>query len=1030
MTIPVKSTWVPTDLGDDLVAWWDFTDGSKFDFETISKLTTVKDKSDNQNHLTQSTSTNKPAYGGTLATRRLDGRWTTQFDQAFPHWMEITDDIEIIGRGVICVLKQNNGTTSTVNQVMGHSTVNRSLRHHEYAAPHRCQITGSPDSLGQPTSNSKTDTGTEWRILTWMATSTQGQCGMDGGRGTITNHSVSSFIVDRVGRRNGTTDTLDADIAELIVVELDDGLAAASSDENVNKIEGYLAHKYGLEANLNSNSVYLDNPPFSDFDLFLADPDRQRNLLVRFPGREALTATDFDGSTECYERAGAWSGVSDSKTGTFAVFIKPTDRSDGAAEQYVFNMGTAGKLQIKFGAGGTFRHILKGTTGTVLLQHDDTGYDADVDDNVWQMYIGSWDLANGVAHLYKNNTSNQNITTSPVDAVVDWTSSEERIGCLNAGASDLAHFDGEIAYVYLSQTYYDIRLTKNRRLFISKDNAPVYPSQKLIDEAILCSVDGSGTNLGSGGDLTIVGTPTQSTVTDVDWLRMLYYAKHGYYDPVDDAFYEPRITSDLLIEKFSNHYMFGEPDGGPGKLTVDIINIDGALDAYIQKPAIGHRIKAWFGELSADKADYRTVFRGQINKMFMRGEKKFVVEALDSSCVSLKNEPIATSYYTDATTWPNLPDDREDRIYPISLGNVFHAPMPLVDTTNLTYHYSSLADAQNGILVMYDQGVSISYTDDNADVRGSTVDADAATAGKITALLVSGAFNLFSTSASADTVAECIIHLMMDYFGMDQEDIDIHSFWWSLNSSGLSIDSGGAWSAQAGAFYTTAWTYLEALYEFCKAGNMMWTMTREGQLRVTHLVDLSGTDDYYDNAKIVTLPKSRIKSVEVIPWQKVVTEVSVGYARYWHVFTDGEIAGSVNDEDRANLQQEYRIQHYVATDERRLKNPVAVNAKLDVATGSIGNDTEDPSDDREFIPTLLTNKSDALDMATHIVDNLLDGDKFLYRVKAIFEPGIVEIGDVMNIEYDRYGLDSGKRVMVVGIKERWLKNNSELLLWG
>ncbi len=148
-----------------------------------------------------------------------------------------------------------------------------------------------------------------------------------------------------------------------------------------------------------------------------------------------------------------------------------------------------------------FIFLRPGTTITIMQ-----GYAADVADGEWHHYLLSLDL---------NNTSLRSLYIDDVEKGVTWpiyntsdTLDFTRQNHLIGRSQDASiPYVGNLMHLYIDQTYRDLSVEANRRLFVTSDGVPAQ-NQAALNPILympLNEVGSYGSNEGTGGDFTIVG---------------------------------------------------------------------------------------------------------------------------------------------------------------------------------------------------------------------------------------------------------------------------------------------------------------------------------------------------------------------------------------------------------------------------------------------------------------------------------------------------------------------------------------------
>ncbi|WP_099866074.1 hypothetical protein [Pararhizobium haloflavum] len=159
----------------------------------------------------------------------------------------------------------------------------------------------------------------------------------------------------------------------------------------------------------------------------------------------------------------------------------------------------------------------------------------------------------------------------------------------------------------------------------------------------------------------------------------------------------------------------------------------------------------------------------------------------------------------------------------------------------------------------------------------------------------------------------------------------------------------------------------------------------------------------YDRIEIIEIIRQRLPdNIDPPPWRR-----RVGYARNW-TLQDGDLAGSVTDERRAFLKEEYRVAE--AKDDRiKTNHPQA----------------QDP----DLLEAAFDEEADALDEAQRLLV-LWRRTRSLYSIRLKTQPFLLNLGDVIRITYPRWDLGAGKLLRVVSLDEDSEDNIVEVEAFG
>lgn len=206
-------------------------------------------------------------------------------------------------------------------------------------------------------------------------------------------------------------------------------------------------------------------------------------------------ATDWNASHAT--RGADLTGITDQRTGIVSIWFR-LDGSDSTNIRMLdstrFRVERAGPNIIQiFGAdSGGSTVLLIGTTGTFTAGAS------------WVHLLASWRLDTSVEQIYINDVSDVSVTTS-VNNPIDYTTGNYAFAGSTAGANK---FDGCLAEVFFHNTFLDLSVVGNRRLFRTAGGKPenlgADGSTPLGVQPLLYCPDGDPQiNKGSGGNFAL-----------------------------------------------------------------------------------------------------------------------------------------------------------------------------------------------------------------------------------------------------------------------------------------------------------------------------------------------------------------------------------------------------------------------------------------------------------------------------------------------------------------------------------------------
>ena len=245
VTLAKEFTWNETVWNPSMIStalWLDAADASTIT-ESGGAVSQWDDKSGNDRNATQGTSGSRPA----IVLAGQNGLSIFRFDGS-DDWLDAAYAMPIHNIGVFVAWKLNTGTGLNNKTVLGMRPV----------ADGRFYISSESHWKGAATIN-VTD-NTDWRVSYLSGSSTQILASINGGAvstASDANTATTANVIIGAGSfspgsssPSGTTPHANCDLGEIIMV------TGTPSTDTRQRIEGYLAHKWGLTANLPSDHPY------------------------------------------------------------------------------------------------------------------------------------------------------------------------------------------------------------------------------------------------------------------------------------------------------------------------------------------------------------------------------------------------------------------------------------------------------------------------------------------------------------------------------------------------------------------------------------------------------------------------------------------------------------------------------------------------------------------------------------------------------------------------------------------------------
>lgn len=236
-------------------------------------------------------------------------------------------------------------------------------------------------------------------------------------------------------------------------------------------------------------------------------------------GKYNVNAVDYNGSTDYLSRASDFAGNVDSSKGIFSAWVR-LDGGDGTSLFLLTNSGTY--VRITRSSGNKFAFLLRDiTTAITYIYNTNNSYVAGA---TWLNILSSWDTSVGgttlTATLYINNVSDITGIVGAVPFTIEYTNAPWGVGATETGGAG-TFFNGCISELYFAPgQYLDFSVAANRAKFITSLGKPVSlgldgstPTGTAPLVYLKSPVATVGTNSGTGGAMTVNGTPAACSST-------------------------------------------------------------------------------------------------------------------------------------------------------------------------------------------------------------------------------------------------------------------------------------------------------------------------------------------------------------------------------------------------------------------------------------------------------------------------------------------------------------------------------------
>src|SRR5215207_2728642 len=458
------------------------------------------------------------------------------------------------------------------------------------------------------------------------------------------------------------------------------------------------------------------------------------------------------------------------------------------------------------------------------------------------------------------------------------------------------------------------------------------------------------------------------------------------------------FEGDLIkILRFDRSIISG---GGFGKMSIgvgelELMNADGAYDELIDKYAIdGRRVVVKVGAQGVSYGKFRTIYDG--SAVGWDVDESVLRITLRDAGYKLQIPASGTLYA--GTGALEGTSDLKGRRKPLCFGFVDNVSPPLIIPAELVYQVSD--GPIQAIAAVYDRGSLLGLSTDylNPDALRSAL----INPGQYATCLTYGLFRLGAAPAGtitadvqgdktggvfARSTAQIIRRLMLRSKAVD-------------DPAGLVVPSFDALdavqSSDVGYWLEPESTAtVRSVIDELLAGVGAWgDFRRDGLFQVGRLDAPTGTPNAtYTRAQILDLRRSRLPSaISPPPWR-----FRCAWGRNWTVQDD--LAAIVLPDRVSYLSQPYRVA-----------------ASGDTALGQKLKNIYTLAQDPEPVPSLFRREVDAQNEADRLL-KLYSPSRALYSITLKLQPLIHEIGDVIELQDERFDLKYGRPMRIVDIAE-------------
>lgn len=398
-------------------------------------------------------------------------------------------------------------------------------------------------------------------------------------------------------------------------------------------------------------------------------------------------------------------------------------------------------------------------------------------------------------------------------------------------------------------------------------------------------------------------------------------------------------------------------------------NTKGELDAWLQDGWDGRSLRLYLGGQWWARNDYRMILDGVTADITVRDATAITIKARDKQW--MLNVPLQQNFIGGSSANAGKPK-------PICYGPCSNISPMLIDSSTHTYQVHD--GPVNAISAVYSDGVSVAFT---ANLAAGTFTLAAGSTGRITADVQGAKPSSYLTCA-----ADIIKDIVLTRTGLTSVDLDASSFSAFATLCPQAICLYVADRANVG----------QVLDQIIGSVGGWYGFSRAGKLQLGRIDSTSGTP-----VLSIEVDDIEARGVTIRRRDLPLASITLGHSRNWTVQSSGLGAG-VTEARRAVLAADY--QSVTVTQPSVLtKFPLA--------------------DKPGMAETLLASPSDATAEANRRLA-LRNQVRCIYSIEAFSAPYQVDLGQIVQITYPRFGMAGGVTGVVVGLTERPTKNRLQL----
>lgn len=447
------------------------------------------------------------------------------------------------------------------------------------------------------------------------------------------------------------------------------------------------------------------------------------------------------------------------------------------------------------------------------------------------------------------------------------------------------------------------------------------------------------------------------------YLSNLGYVSHGGNIPSNTC-YLPGIAAGVNL---TEELTFEGKGGGLSFGDIEIYNVSGERDEWLDYIFDNREIKIYFGDIAWNRQWFKLVFNGIVASC--QSKSRTTLNILIRDKLERLNCAMTTEVLGGDT-------DNKDAILPLTFGEACNVSPLLVNPA--LHIYQVHQGPIERLIEVRDNGYPVTAA---PSLSAGTFQLVAAPAGTITASVQGYKAGTFYNDISN------LIQIIVQNYGKAStrfvsKDLDVENL----------ADFADGHTQTVGFYLNDRMNVLDVIQQLAASVGAQVVMNRAGQLRLLQVaLPAIGTPTEFTPDNMVA------NSLHIVSRVPVKANAKIGYCKNWTV--QQQVATGVLEVSAALFAKEWLNVTY--TDPT-----TATDYKLD--------------DDPVERDTLLLDRPEALDEATREVD-LFKTQRTVFGFEGYADSLVLDLGDAITITHPRYGLSGGKTGIIVKLTPDWSK---------